>query len=176
MKISLWSVAVVALLSPLVASAHGPSRQKVDETVQINAPADKVWAMVSDYCSVSKWNPEVTACSAEPGNKPDTVRTITLKSGEQIQEQLAKYEPEAMKMQFFMVQANPKAMPINTLGSIFTVAADPNGGSVVEWKAAFYRSFPGPTPPPELSDEAATKAVQHLIRAGLDHLKELAEK
>lgn len=176
MKTVLWSFAVAALMSPLAASAHGPSRQKVDETVQINAPAEKVWAIVADFCSISKWNPEVTACTAEPGNKPNTTRTITLKSGEQLQDQLFKYQPDAMRMQFFMVKPNPKAMPINTLGSILTVSADPNGGSVVEWKAGFYRSFPGPTPPPELSDAAATKAVTEFIRAGLDHLKEMAEK
>ncbi len=176
MRTSLLCVAVAALVAPLAASAHGPSRQMVDETVQVNAPAAKVWAIIADFCSISKWNPEVTACSAAPGNKPKTLRTLTMKDGLQITDQLYKYEPKDMEMRFFMVKNNPKWMPINTLGSILKVSADPKGGCSVEWKAGFYRSFPGPTPPPNMTDEAATKDVQKYFLAGLNHLKEMAEK
>jgi len=166
----------VALLAPAVASAHGPSRQKVVKEVQINAPAAKVWGLIQDFCSISSWNPEVPECTAPAGNALDTVRTIKLKNGGALQERLAKYQPEAMTMQYTLVEPNPEALPINTLGTTLSVREGEGGGSIVEWKTAFYRSFPGPTPPPELSDEAAVAAVTRIVDAGLARLKELAEQ
>lgn len=41
---------------PLAASAHGPSRQKVTESVEINAPADKVWAVIGNFQDMG-WHP-----------------------------------------------------------------------------------------------------------------------
>lgn len=38
--------------------AHGPSRQKVVESVEINAPADKVWAVIGNFQDAS-WIPAV---------------------------------------------------------------------------------------------------------------------
>ena len=37
-------VSVLLFFFTAVASAHGPVRQKAEETITINAPADKVWA------------------------------------------------------------------------------------------------------------------------------------
>jgi hypothetical protein len=166
----------VLLAAPAATSAHGPSRQRVVRELQINAPPAEVWELIRDFCSISNWNPEVPECSAEPGDIPDTVRTITLANGQSLQEKLVKHRPEDMSMQYMLIEANPEALPINTLGSTLAVRAGDDGGSVVEWKTAFYRSFPGPTPPPELSDEAAIAAVSRIVEAGLAGLKELAEK
>lgn len=167
-------LALAAMLAVPV-FAHGPSRQKVVKEVQINAPAAEVWALIQDFCSISTWNPGIPECSATPGNAPDTVRTIRLTNGQELQEKLVKHQPEDMLMQYMLVAPNPEALPINTLGTTLSVR-DADGGAVVEWKSAFYRSFPGPTPPPELSDEAAVAAVTRLVDAGLARLKELAEK
>jgi hypothetical protein len=41
----------------------------------------------------------------------------------------------------------------------------------VEWKGAFYRGYMNNDPPPELSDEAAQKAVAAFQKEGLDALK-----
>jgi len=167
---------IAMLIAPAIVSAHGPSRQKVVKEVQISAPAARVWALIGDFCSISSWNPEVPECSAEPGNAPDTVRTIKLKNGQAIREKLVKHQPDGMTMQYMMLEPNPDALPVNTLGTTLSVREADGGGAVMEWKSAFYRSFPGPTPPPELSDEAAIAAISRIVDAGLAHLKELAEK
>ena len=44
-------------------SAHGPSRQKVSEKIQINAESSKVWSIVKNFKDF-KWNSEITECSA----------------------------------------------------------------------------------------------------------------
>ena len=50
------------LLMPLVmlsaAHAHGPTRQKAMETVEIDLPADKVWAAIGDFQNLN-WHPVI---------------------------------------------------------------------------------------------------------------------
>lgn len=47
--------------------------------------------------------------------------------------------------------------------------------STVEWKGAFYRGYVNNDPPPELSDEAAVKAVTGVYKDGLAALKKKIE-
>ncbi len=164
------------LLAAPALQAHGPSRQMVVKEMQVNAPAARVWEAIADYCSIATWNAEVSACQADPGNQPDTVRTLTLANGAEITEKLVKHQPENRLMQYMLTAPNEKALPVNTMGTTLTVREGEGGNAVVEWKAAFYRSFPGPTPPPELSDEAAVAAVSKIVDAGLAGIKALAEK
>ena len=49
--------------------------------------------------------------------------------------------------------------------------AGTSGFSYKEWKGAFYRGYMNNDPPPELSDEAAQKAVAAFQKEGLDALK-----
>ena len=173
-KINLILLAI--LLMPFLVYAHGPSRQKVVKEIEINAPVDKVWSIIKDYCSIKDWNPDVTACESDKGNEADSIRIITLQNGQQMKEKLIKYNPDSTTYQYMLLEANVEAMPINTHGSKLSVRAGDNGKTIVEWKGAFYRSFPGPNPPPELSDEAATKTLSDFYMAGLQKIKEMAEK
>lgn len=166
----------VLLLIPSLVLAHGPSRQKVVQQIEINAPVEKVWGIISDYCSIKDWNPAVTACESDNGNENDSTRTITLENGQQMQEKLIKYNPENTMYQYMLLKPNVDALPINTHGSTLSVKAGENGKTIVEWKGAFYRSFPGPNPPPELSDEAATKKLTEFYKSGLENIKKLAEQ
>ena len=58
-------LAVLALF-PTLALAHGPTRQKVTVTVEINAPADKVWAVIGNFQDMS-WHPIVAKVEGIPG-------------------------------------------------------------------------------------------------------------
>ena len=40
---------LIALIVSNVSNAHGPSRQKVSESIEINASPDEVWNIVSDF-------------------------------------------------------------------------------------------------------------------------------
>jgi hypothetical protein len=166
---------IALLLIPALAVAHGPSRQKVDKQIEINAPVVKVWGIISDFCSIKSWNPAVTACESDKGNEPDSMRIITLENGQKLKEKLVKYNAQEFSYQYMMVEPNAAAFPINTHGATITVKAGDGGKTIVEWKGAFYRSFPGPNPPPELSDEAASKALSEFYTKGLDKIKKLAE-
>ena len=50
-------VAVLALMTVAV-SAHGPTRQKVTETVEINAPPEQVWKSIGNFRDM-RWHPAI---------------------------------------------------------------------------------------------------------------------
>lgn len=163
-------VASLTIVSGKVASAHGPSRQKVVETIEIAAPADKVWAVVSNYKDFT-WHPEIAKSDAMDGYEPEkTLRTLTFKKGGVVKDKLMRYEPEKKFISFMTSDVDLKMLPVSGYSSYFTVT--PQGDKTsLEWKGAFYRGYVNNDPPPELSDKAAIEAVTAFQKAGLAALK-----
>ncbi len=165
-------LAVLALF-PTLASAHGPSRQKVTETVEINAPADKVWAVIGNFQDMS-WHPAIAKLEGAGGNDANATRTLTLTSGGTIDEKLLSNDPAKKIYKYEITKVDPKVLPVNNYSSSLSVKGE-GDKSTVEWKGAFYRGFMNNDPPPELNDEAAVKAVKGVYRGGLDALKTKVE-
>ena len=93
------ALALAALaLFPNLASAHGPTRQKATETVEINAPADKVWAVIGNFQDMS-WHPAVAKLEGSGGNDANATRTLTLTSGGTIDEKLMQNDPAKKTLQ-----------------------------------------------------------------------------
>ncbi|MGU3538347.1 SRPBCC family protein [Methylobacterium sp. A54F] len=157
------------------AQAHGPTRKKVEETVEINAPADKVWAVIGNFQDMS-WLPPVEKTEGKGGNEPDkATRTLTLKGGATVEEALYKYSAEKKSYSYRITKVDVKTLPVNDYSSTLKVE-DEGGKSKVSWDGAFYRGYMNNDPPPELNDEASQKAVRGLYRTGLDALKAKVEK
>ncbi len=171
-------ILLCTLLIPSLVMAHGPSRQKVTETVEINASPDKVWGIISDFCSIKDWHPDINSCTSDKGSEVGAIRTIELANGEKINEKLFKLDAEKKRVQYAMQLEKGRVvegLPIATHGSTMTIT-DNGGKTTLEWKGAFYRSFPGQQPPPELSDAACIEAVTKLYKDGLAGIKAEAEK
>jgi len=170
-------VAALSLLSAgLIARpalAHGPSRQKVVEKIEIDAPAAKIWEIVGNFQDLS-WHPAVAKTEGTGGNAVDAKRKLTLKDGGVIEESLTKYDADGKSMSYKIDAVDVKVLPVNNYSSTISVKDD-GGKSVVEWKGAFYRGFMNNDPPPELSDEAGVKAVSDVYKSGLAALKAKAE-
>ena len=162
------------MLLPLVmmgtADAHGPTRQKVTETVEINAPAEKVWAAIGDFQSIN-WHPAVEKTEGEGGNDEGAKRTITLNGGGQIFEELLSYDADGRLMKYMITKVDVKVLPVNNYSSWLSVEDLGGGKSKVTWKGAFYRGYMNNDPPEDLNDAAAIKAVKGVYRGGLDQLK-----
>lgn len=156
-------------LFPTLALAHGPTRQKVTETVEINAPADKVWATIGNFQDMS-WHPAVAKVEGAGGNDANATRTLTLTSGGTIEEKLLSSDAAKKIYKYEITKVDPKVLPVNNYSSNISVKGE-GDKSVVEWKGAFYRGYMNNDPPPEMSDEASKKAVEGVYRAGLDALK-----
>lgn len=164
-------VALVVALFPALATAHGPSRKKEVTTIEINAPADKVWEVVGDYRDMG-WHPSIAKTEADPGElkKEVSKRKLTFKSGAVFTDTLTRYEPENHTIAFLTNDEDHKELPVEGYSSTISVT-DEAGKSKVEWKGAFYRGYMNNDPPPELSDAAAIKAVSAFQKQGLDALK-----
>jgi len=169
------AVAALAFV-PALAFAHGPSRQKVIETIEINAPAEKVWARVGNFNDMS-WHPAVAQTDAKGGNEVGATRALTLKGDKKgpIEEELLKYDAAGFTYSYKISQVDVKVLPVNNYSSHITVTPEDGGKSKVEWWGAFYRGFPNNDPPPELNDEAAFAAVTAVYKTGLDGLKKAVE-
>ncbi len=152
------------------ASAHGPSRKKEITTIEINAPADKVWAVVGNYKDMT-WHPDIASSEVTGEMEPENAkRKLTFKSGAVFTDGLLDYQPDGMMIGFMTDAEDLKTLPVEGYTSTLTVK-DAGGKSTVEWKGAFYRGYMNNNPPPELSDEAAVKAVTAYQKRGLDGLK-----
>ena len=160
---------VALALVPVAALAHGPSRQKVTETVEINASPEEVWKVIGNFQDMS-WHPAIAKTEGNGGNEPKATRKLTLTSGGTIDEELVKYEPEKKTYKYEMHNPDVKVLPVKNYSSILSVKGE-GDKSTVEWRGAFYRGFMNNDPPPELNDEAAKKAVTGVYRSGLDALK-----
>lgn len=166
----------LCLLFLNVAQAHGPTRQKVTESIDINAPASEVWALIGDFGNAHAWLPMVSNTESEGGNTKGATRTLFLGPDAQVHETLKKHSDEKMSYTYRVpVKTHDVAiLPVNNYSSTVSVEST-DTGSIVTWKGAFYRGYPNNDPPPELNDEAAVAAVTGLYQAGLAHLKELME-
>lgn len=164
------AIALIAIL-PALAIAHGPSRKKEITTIEINAPADKVWGVIGNYRDMS-WHPAIAKTEADPGElkKEVSKRKLTFKSGAIFTDTLTRYEPETKTIAFLTNEEDLKTLPVEGYSSTISVAGD-GGKSKVEWKGAFYRGYMNNDPPPELSDAAAIKAVAAFQKEGLEALK-----
>ncbi len=171
---------VLVLLSalPLLAAAHGPSRQKVEQEIKVNAPATKVWGLVADFCSISQWHPGVVKCDGSGGNEVRARRVLTIgkAGGPRIEEELQMYDAAKMTYKYRITKTDVTVLPVATYSSFLSVLDNGDGTSTVSWKGGFYRSWGKNNPPPEQNDEAAKKAVTGTYEAGLANLKKLAEQ
>lgn len=162
--------AAVAVAAAGMAQAHGPTRKKVEETVEIEAPAAKVWEAIGNFQDMS-WHPAVTDTSGENGNEVDATRRLTLQGGGTIDEVLYKYDPQKMTYSYRITDVAVEVLPVTNYSSHLSVVAVDEDTSRVEWRGAFYRGYPNNDPPEHLNDQAAIDAVTGVYRGGLDHLK-----
>lgn len=172
--LTLTAAAALAALAS-TAQAHGPTRQKIQESVTIDAAPDKVWAVVGNFQDMS-WLPPVEKTEGEGGNEAKATRTLTLKGGATVEEQLYKYDAEGRSYSYRITKVDVKTLPVNDYSSTIEVEPEGQGKAKVTWKGAFYRGYMNNDPPEELNDESSKKAVQGLYRTGLDALKAKVEQ
>ena len=168
LRTTLAALALFAAM-PLAAHAHGPTRQKVVQSIDINAPADKVWAVIGNFQDMS-WHPAIAKAEGSGDSAAGAKRKLTLKSGGTIDEALTSFNAEQKSYAYEITTVDVKTLPVSNYSSSIRVTSE-GDKSKVEWKGAFYRGFVNNDPPPELSDEAAITAVTGVYKAGLDALK-----
>jgi carbon monoxide dehydrogenase subunit G len=187
MKKNLLLLPVVLFSFASVANAHGPVRQKADETITINAPAAKVWGIIKDYGDMA-WLPAVKSTTVDKANDIGSVRVLTLQDGGTITEELKKYDAGKMSYGYKITDMSTAktithagkeekvpVLPVDNYTANIDVEAQ-GDTTVVNWHGAFYRAYTNNEPPAEMNEDAANSAVKAVFTSGLANLKALAEK
>jgi carbon monoxide dehydrogenase subunit G len=164
-------LAAAALAAP--ALAHGPTRQKVVESIDIAAPPEKVWALVGDFAGWQKWHPAIEDSTADKGNAVGSQRRLKIKGRKFLDERLESYDAGTMTIKYRITGGD--ALPVTNYSSNITISKK-NDGSTIVWQGAFYRGYPNNDPPPDQNDEAAIAAVTGVYKTGLGNLKAVAER
>lgn len=157
-----------------VALAHGPTPQKVDQTIVIAAKPAAVWKVVGNFAGIDTWHPDVAKSVAVDGNAAGGRRKITLKNGGTLDEGLDEMNDKDFSYSYRLSDPDLKALPVSSYSATLTVTPD-GDGSKVEWLGRFYRGDTGNEPPEELSDEAGRKAMNTFFADGLKGLKAKVE-
>ena len=153
--------------------SHGPTRQKIKESVTIKAKPEDVWNVIKDFGKIDTWHPSISKVESDGKN-----RTIyySPRNNTPIKQKLENYNPEKMMYKTSITEVDIKNFPVNTYTANISVKKNDDGTSTVLWKAAFYRAYVNNDPPPELNEAAAIKAVTEFFQAGLSNLKSTLEK
>jgi carbon monoxide dehydrogenase subunit G len=161
-------------LSPV--AAHGPTREKFSESIEIAATPEAVWALVGDYAHPEKWIPMIESTTAQGGLEKGALRELRFKGVTgSIKEELKNYDTEKRVIQYKIIDpTDPAVFPTNNYSAKITVEASGNG-SRVEWDTAFYRWFLNNNPPEGQNEAAAKAAVEKVVHEGLQGLKAAAE-
>ncbi|KXF79722.1 SRPBCC family protein [Enterovibrio coralii] len=173
-KLSGILVFIASVFFAFSVQAHGPSRLKVQETITIDAPAEKVWKTVGAFNSLS-WLPPVTSVEMISGEPDQKGAERVVHVGDQsVTEALKKYDAAGMMLKYKIIKDNTALLPVTNYQSTLKVVAD-GDKSIVTWKAGFYRGYPNNDPPEDLNDKAAIEAITGLYQLGLRNLKALME-
>ncbi len=187
MKKYTFIMSILLFFFTAVAGAHGPVRQKAEEQITINAPAEKVWAIIKNFGDMS-WSPDIFNTTSEGGNTKGATRVLTFKDGITAKEELKKYDEAKMSYAYKMTEigivktiihagVEEKVPEIPVANYSATIEVEAKGDtSVVSWTAGYYRAYTNNNPPAEMNEEAANAAVTAILKTGLINLKTLAEK
>ncbi|MDD1622944.1 MAG: SRPBCC family protein [Methylococcaceae bacterium] len=175
MRNLILSLALLGLALPV--HAHGPTPQKAKESVTIQAPVAKVWDAVKNFDDIGVWHPDLKTAEGDGKNQSGGTRKLTFQNGEAIVEELDYYSEAEHEYSYRLKTENTKAFPTSSHSVELKVShGDSADTSVVTLKSRFYRGDTGNTPPENLSDEAAVKAMNQFFKDGLNGLKAKLEK
>ena len=156
-------------------SASAANVLKVKETVEINAPVAKVWALAGDFGNLGAWHPAVAKTEIEAGtnNVKGAKRLLTLQDGGTIHETLTDFNAKKTMMSYKITES---VLPVSDYAATLKVRAIGKNKTLVIWNAGFKRADQAATPAEGKDDATATKTITGVFRGGLDNLKKLAEK
>ena len=134
----------------------------------IDAPADRVWAIVRDFNALPRWVPAVAESRIEQNLPPDRVgciRAFSLRDGGRLREQLLALSDYEYSVSYAILES-----PLGVSDYVATLRLFPvtdGGRTFAEWVAEFEC-------PPARAAELSRQIGQGVFQAGFDRLKQVA--
>jgi mxaD protein len=162
---------------PALVIAHGPTPQKAKESITINVPVDRVWETVKQFDKISEWHSDIKVSKGDGKLESGGSRTVTFQNGEELVDELDFYSEKDHEYSYRIKKENVKAIPVSSYSvTLQVVPGDSQGSSTINLKSRFYRGDTGNTPPDNLNDEVAVKAMTEHFKNGLTSLKQKLEQ
>ncbi|MFV0367966.1 MAG: SRPBCC family protein [Hyphomicrobiaceae bacterium] len=168
-------MSLVILGLAAAAQAHGPTPQRVDETITIAASPEEVWKYVGDFSRIAEWHPKVKSSKVSGGNATGAERELILVDDIKLMEGLDEYDADNKALGYRLNKENVDLFPVSFYTAHISVRPA-DGGSEVEWKGRFYRADTGNFPPDDKNDAAAIAAITDFFQTGLQGLKSKIEE
>ena len=142
----------------------------VSVTEQINAPAEKVWALVADFGGTDQWIPGVGSLSVV-GQGVGAIRTATLASDSgsisgEIQERLETYDADEYTYSYAIIGESP--LPVTDYLASMTVTEDTAGSCSVTWVSMWE--------PVAVPEQQIREMLEGLYRASLANVQRMLSK
>jgi NADPH:quinone reductase len=139
--------------------------QKVVRSTVIDAPIERVWAVIRDFNSHDQWHDVVDASRVEGGEKSDQVgcvRAFTLKDGNFIREQLLTLDDREHKSTYCIVEAT---VPLRRYVATVTLKPVTDGNRTFwHWESTF-------ATPPGQEHELREMVATGVYEAGFENLR-----
>ena len=139
--------------------------QRVVRSTIIDAPIERVWAVLRDFNSHDRWHPAVEASRIEGGERSDQVgcvRNFTLKDGNHIREQLLTLSEREHKSTYCIVEAT---VPLQRYVATVTLKPVTDGQRTFwHWESTF-------DTPPGRERELHDMVAQGVYEAGFEALR-----
>jgi hypothetical protein len=131
----------------------------------IQAPSDKVWAVVRDFNDMPSWHPLISRSTIDGGRPSDSIgciRTLTLTDGVKVREQLLSLSDFDYSFSYAILESG---LDVNNYvaGLKLTPVTDGNH-TFAEWTAEFETT-------PGTEQEMADQIGNGVFQAGFDALK-----
>jgi mxaD protein len=146
---------------------------RLKDSIEINAPAAKVWAKVGNFGDMS-WHPAIGKTEIT-GGKPDAAgatRVLTLKDGGNVNEVLTSFDAAAMTVKYEITES---VLPVREYGATLKVEAAGDNKTIVTWRAMFKRQDPANPGAAGKDDAAAKAAISGIFKSGLENIKKISE-
>ena len=169
-------VAVAVLATSSVLANADAGDLNIFHTIDIDAPADQVWAVAGNFGGIQRWSPgtESSRLVLHDRNETGAIRLLRRRSdGTQVTEKLLDYDPYNMRMVYTYVDGVVRASDYR---SELVVKEINEGKSRVEWRGQFRRlAYWTDNPPPGQDDKAALDFLNGAYVSGLAGLKKAVE-
>ena len=135
-------------------------------TVNIDAPASRIWDVVKDFDGLETWHPAFSDDVIKSGtnNQVGAIRTLTLQDGPSFDEELLEWNAEERTYTYRVIDPNP--LPILEYESTLEVMQLRPGESIVTWRSSYRNNSNG-----QMSDDELIAFLNGVYKAGLDAVK-----
>lgn len=146
---------------------------RLKESIEINSPADQVWAKIGNFADMS-WHPGIakTELSSGKADEVGATRVLTLQGGGNVNEVLTNFDAASKTMKYEITES---VLPVRDYGATLKVESAGDGKSIVTWRAMFKRKDPANPGAPGQDDAAAKEAITGIFKSGLANIKKISE-